>query len=94
MITSTRYIYERVGYGSRAMIFGSDGTIVRGRAAMEDKWTLDNDTLTILDHTGSVTCKLKKSDDGSYKGQWTRFEKCDVILRPSLKQANFALGLW
>lgn len=84
-----KYQYTRVNLGSRILELRNYGMIGEGHASCERRWTVRiiNDIPHIIcigaAHKDSEIAMFFAKDDGSgktFNGQWTAFEKCNVIL--------------
>lgn len=84
-----KYKYTRVNLGSRTLELRNYGIVGEGHASCERRWTVRiiDDIPHIIcigaAHKDSEIAMFFAKDDGSGKrfyGQWTAFEKCDVIL--------------
>ena len=63
------------------MTFNANGTVERGKGVFETYWDIvdeDNCLYLCLSSDSNITCKLRKGDDGSWKGTWRIFEKMPV----------------
>lgn len=84
-LTTTTYMYSRVGYDEREMNFLPNGKIDLGNAGMERFWNIyekeGNLYMEILGDKGK-TCVLKL-DNGIWSGRWLNFEKMPITLTPS-----------
>lgn len=82
-LTNNVFIYRRVGFDEREMAFSRNGQIDLGNGAQESRWHLGERagrlTLTILSKD-AVTCVLRQSTDGIWRGRWKAFERMPVEL--------------
>ena len=79
------FLYRRVGYDERELQLLPDGGVGTGSARCETYWDVDiEDGVVCLDLCSNVnvTCRLKDSPDGVWKGQWLRHEKMPIELIP------------
>lgn len=81
LLTNT-WIYERIAYDKRLMMFLKNGTIGTGRAACETNWELKNENkieyLNISGRDGLI-CSLKYDDKKkSWTGEWLQHEKMPI----------------
>lgn len=83
--------YDRVGLGGRVLDFRADGTIGDGSARCERYWRAwwDDEAMrlavfgnTHLDAQITKTFEATPHGDGSWRGRWVNFEKCEVVLSP------------
>lgn len=84
-----KYLYTRVNLGKRTLELVDGGDITEGKNKCERRWSVRiiNDIPTIVvigaAHKDSEIAMFFASDDGTnklFKGKWTAFEKCDIIL--------------
>lgn len=85
-----KYLYERVGLGSRILELKSNGEVGEGKAKCERRWSVriidDTPTIVVIGaaHKDSEIAMFFAKDSGDGKrfdGRWTAFEKCPVILQ-------------
>ncbi len=85
-ITAQRsFFYTRLGLDQRIMELRPDGRIGAGAAEAECFWRLDEDaggSRLTLSSRSSDTCRLRIEQDGSWSGEWLRFEQSPVELIP------------
>ncbi len=84
-LIATRFVYHRIGHDFRTLGFREDGRVGLGAAVQEAYWDLKESahgTELILSSAESATCTLRRAWDGSWRGQWLRFEKMPVELTP------------
>lgn len=92
-IVSVRFLYRRVGYDQRPMTFRSDGFVEEGAAGCEVFWDVvirvGRVALEISSET-ELTCRLFKSEDGTWSGRWENFERMPIELIPIPRTRAFA----
>jgi glycosyltransferase involved in cell wall biosynthesis len=84
-IIRPEFEYCRVGYDSRKMTFLPDGRVGEGAGGGERFWDIKKSkgsVLLELSSGASVTCRLRQTQDGSWKGRWLRHEKMPIQLSP------------
>jgi len=84
-LVRTTHEYCRVGYDSRKMTFLADGRVGEGAGGCEVFWNLKsrNGSLALeLSSGASVTCRLQRKQDGSWRGRWFHYEKMPIVLSP------------
>jgi hypothetical protein len=75
------YFYHRLGYDRRRLELRPDGTIGEGRGGCEQKWAADETSITLSGSEG-VICVCHRHPDGSYRGEWLKFEGMPIELSP------------
>ncbi len=82
---SGTYSYERVGCDSRLLELRHDGTIGVGADGCEDRWSRKwfdgRPAISISGDFGEI-CLCVQSDDGSFVGQWTQFDRMPIVMTP------------
>ena len=86
-IIETRwYDYHRIGYDQRLLELKSGGGIGTGGDRCERRWFLVEEGgtlhLVIAGELG-MTCKLIKSANGTWSGQWSDYEQMPIELSPA-----------
>lgn len=80
-----RYRYVRIGIGERVLELFASGQVGDGRAGCEETWRVEVeggvDTL-IVSGRGRDTMRLRRSDDGVWRGRWLIHEAGAVELIP------------
>lgn len=77
--------YRRVGYDERRMTFLQSGWIGEGRGGCETFWDVKiqgGRAMLELSSAKSLTCRLRRRPDGSWRGRWLRHEKMPIVLAP------------
>ena len=83
-LAGRRYEYERVGYDIRTIELQQDRTVGEGSADMERMWTVtmeNNSPMIVIHGKDGPTCSLRPRN-GSWYGQWFRFEQMPIKLTP------------
>ncbi len=81
-----RWVYQRVGYDQRPMLFLADGIVGEGLARMEIFWDIarEDDELSLKIHSdSSLTCRLIRARNGVWHGRWENQERMPVRLIPA-----------
>jgi len=84
-VACKRFLYERVGYDRRLMVFREDRTIGQGAAGCERTWTIavEDDTPQLFIYgDDTITCGLRESSR-QWCGRWYRHERMPVLLTPA-----------
>lgn len=83
------FTYERKGLGSRPLRLLADGRVGRGLARLEVGWAVfvaGGKPLLVLSSLEDVpTAMLELQPDGSWRGQWLEYERCECSLIPEGK---------
>ena len=81
-----RFRYVRVGHDSPIMEFLPDGTVGEGCAACEQSWYVLEDFRGMLTFVlvggNTVTCRLRREEDGMWRGRWLDHERMPIELIP------------
>lgn len=86
-LVSRPYLYERVAYDQRMMVFSVDGSIGLGRGGREQSWQLmeeDNQLCLEIFSDSELTCRLHEDDAGGWQGRWLCAEEMPIHLAPLL----------
>jgi len=78
------FYYERIGFDSRPMTFGSDGCVKQGAGIHETYWDLKREggaSILFISSKAQITCSLTKDKDGIWKGHWLIGEGMPITLR-------------
>jgi len=87
-VIATAFEYLRVGYDYRKMMFLPDGRVGEGAGGSEVFWDVkseNGDMVLELSSGGQLTCRLKRENDGLWRGRWLHYEKMPVVLAPLRK---------
>ena len=87
-ITVWIYDYCRVGWDTRQMVFLADGTIgfgVAGREVLWDVFCDDTAAYLLIGSTKELTCALRRSRRGIWKGNWVVDQQMPILLTPRRK---------
>ena len=88
-----RWIYERVGYDHRRIVFQPDGTVGEGAERMEVFWDMGQEKGALslkIQSDEALTCRLIRTRRG-WQGRWESFERMPVLLVPAdLPRGNLA----
>lgn len=78
------YVYDRVGHDVRDMELQPGGLIGQGRADCEMRWSIEGtvDTPILTIHGRSPTCRLKRDEQGVWRGRWIHYEQMPIALTP------------
>lgn len=79
-----RYLYRRVNYDERPMLFLEHGQIGEGAAGAERRWSYLHGGIVLHGDHGAIA-KLTKDDRGIFVGRWLQFEAMEVELVPTWK---------
>jgi len=74
------YRYQRIGIDVRTIELRPDGTIL-GAGDCERHWSFVDGRIYIIGKH-NVICSLQKTEEGTWAGRWTQFEKMAVTLSP------------
>lgn len=83
LVAGGTFEYERVGYEKRPMKFLCNGRIGKGGGGCELFWDVKcEEGQSFLDiYSGcALTCRLKRDQDGNWRGRWSHFERMPVVL--------------
>jgi hypothetical protein len=87
-LVKSSFLYERIGYDVREMSFLPDGKVAVGAAGLENFWDVEilseAKPILSLSSESALTCEFTLNEDESWSGEWLRFEKMPVALRPQL----------
>ncbi len=84
-LTSEKWLYERIGYDVRTMVFLPNGRIGEGSAKLEKFWNVraaDGAASINIIADRQVTCRLKVEQNQIWRGRWERYECMPVELKP------------
>ena len=80
------FVYDRVGYDHRNLIFTEDGTVGLGAAGRETYWALVEDegqTLLEISSETEATCRLRQEGSNQWTGYWLHAEKMPIRISPA-----------
>ena len=78
------YSYDRVGHDLREMELLPDGSIAKGRADCEERWTVRfNGSIPQIAISGrkGLICICSQASDGVFRGRWTKYEQMPIELK-------------
>jgi hypothetical protein len=79
------YDYNRVGHDQRPLELLASGTIGAGAARCEQRWFARSEegrpSIAITGEFG-VICSCTQDADGVFRGEWSRFERMPIELKP------------
>jgi hypothetical protein len=81
-----RWIYDRVGYDRRQILFQADGTVGEGAERMEVFWDIspEDGVLSLkIQSDEALTCSLVRNRRGVWQGRWESHERMTVLLVPA-----------
>jgi hypothetical protein len=84
-VAEQRFEYVRVGYDQRPMYFNRDRSIGEGSATCERLWNpamVNEAPSIVLLGNDAPTCRLVSSEDGTWRGEWYRYERMPIELKP------------
>lgn len=90
-LVSESWLYDRVGHDRRPISFQKDGLIGVGAARLEVFWDVRHEAgASVLDIQSqeSLTCRLHKDDNGTWKGRWEQYERMPIEVRRVPKPAK------
>jgi len=79
------FIYKRIGYDQRMIEFSANQTITRGKAECEQVWYVEEKEGVpelVIEGGGMTTCRLRKDENGLWKGRWLHSESMPIELTP------------
>jgi hypothetical protein len=88
-----RWLYERVGYDRRPILFQADGTLGEGGAKLEVFWDISQEEGVLslkIQSDEALTCRLIKTRSGVWQGRWESFERMPILLIPPDPPTDFA----
>jgi FkbM family methyltransferase len=86
MLVKTReWVYCRVGYDLRQILFAADGRVIAGDHSVEKQWKITGTTtsprVTIFDNDNPI-CELQYSG-GILHGHWVAYERMPIVCLPA-----------
>ena len=84
-LVGQRFTYRRIGLDERPVTLGPGGRITEGSAECEQRWDVHKDGedfVMAISRDDRPTALLRAQGDGTWKGRWLEFEKCDTELIP------------